>query len=100
MLGFACAMRSMHFKCMAFTTLTVRLDTAKKLKAAKGPGESYSDTLERLLENQPAKNVKEWLESVAPLEGRGFLSTEARRRLKSDQRQPRRSKRSRRRAAP
>ena len=78
----------MHFKCMAFTTLTVRLATA------------YSDTLERLLENQPAKNVKEWLESVAPLEGRGFLSGEARRRLKADQRQPRRSHRRKRRAAP
>jgi hypothetical protein len=85
---------------MAFTTLTVRLDTAKRLKAAKAPGESYSDTLERLLENQPAKNVKEWLESVAPLEGRGFLSGEARRRLKIDQRQPRRSHPRKRRAAP
>ncbi|HET6281948.1 MAG TPA: antitoxin VapB family protein [Polyangia bacterium] len=47
----------------AFTTLSIRLDVARKLKAAKADGESYSDTLERLLENQPAKTVGEWLAS-------------------------------------
>ena len=81
---------------MAFTTLSIRLDVARKLKAVKAVGESYSDTLERLLENQPAKTVGEWLESLAPLEGRGVLSPESRVALKSDQRTPRRSPRGRR----
>ena len=81
---------------MAFTTLTVRHDVALKLKAAKAAGESYSDTLERLLENQPAKTVDEWLASLAPLEGRGILSEEARRALKRAQRTPRASSRKRR----
>jgi Putative antitoxin len=84
---------------MAFTTLSIRLDVARKLKAAKGPGESYSDILERLLENQPAKTVGEWLASLEPLVGRGVLSTEARGRLKRDQRVPRLSPRKRRAAA-
>jgi len=84
---------------MAFTTLTVRDDVVRKLKAIKGPGESYSDILERLLENQPAKAVDEWLRSLGPLEGRGIFTEEARRQLRADQRQPRPLPR-RRRAAP
>ena len=54
---------------MSFTTLSIRLDVAKKLKAVKAAGESYSDTLERLIESQPAKSVGEWLESLKPFEG-------------------------------
>jgi predicted CopG family antitoxin len=81
---------------MAFTTLTVRHDVARKLKAAKAAGESYSDMLERLLENQPAKTVAEWLASLAPLEGRGIFSAKERERLKRDQDRPRRSPRKRR----
>ena len=84
---------------MAFTTFSIRLDVAKKLKAAKAAGESYSDTLERLLENQPAKSVGDWLASLEPLVGRGVLSPEARVRLKRDQRAPRPSPRKRRVAA-
>ena len=84
---------------MAFTTLTVRANIARRLKAAKAPGESYSDILERLLDDQPAKTVGEWLDSLAPLEGRGVFSPEARERLKLNQRFPRRSPRKRR-AAP
>jgi predicted CopG family antitoxin len=84
---------------MGFTTLSIRLDVAKKLKAAKIAGESYSDTLERLLENQPAKSVGEWLESLKPLEGRGVFSSRERERLRKDQRHPRASPR-RRRVAP
>jgi len=84
---------------MAFTTLSIRLDVARKLKAAKAPGESYSDTLERLLENQPAKNVGEWLDSLSPLEGRGVFSPDQRAKLKQDQRKPRPSPRRRRAAA-
>jgi hypothetical protein len=84
---------------MAFTTLSIRLDVARKLKAAKAAGESYSDTLERLLENQPAKTVGEWLASLEPLVGRGVLSPEDRGRLKQDQAAPRRSPRKRRAAS-
>jgi predicted CopG family antitoxin len=84
---------------MAFTTLSVRVDVVRKLKAAKAAGESYSDTLERLLEHQPAKNVGEWLASLAPVEGRGLFSEEERQRLRRDQREPRPSARKRR-AAP
>lgn len=71
----------------------------RKLKAVKGVGESYSDTLERLLENQPARSVDEWLRSLDPFEGRGLFSAASRRQLKNDQQQPRRSTRKRR-AAP
>jgi predicted CopG family antitoxin len=78
---------------MAFTTVSIRLEVARKLKAAKASGESYSDTLERLLENQPAKSVGEWLASLQPIVGTGILSEEVRARLKRDQRSPRRSRR-------
>ncbi|MGQ0506081.1 MAG: antitoxin VapB family protein [Myxococcaceae bacterium] len=81
---------------MAFTTLSIRVEVAKKLQAIKAKGESFSDLLERLLENQPAKSVGEWLESLAPLEGRGIFPPEARKRLREDQRAPRRSPRKRR----
>ena len=56
---------------------------------AKSKGESYSDVLNRLLENQPAKCVEEWVQSLAPLEGRGVFTPEERERLKADQRKPR-----------
>jgi predicted CopG family antitoxin len=81
---------------MAFTTLSIRVEVARKLKAAKAAGESYSDTLERLLENQPAKTAGEWLASLEPLEGRALLTAEARNRLRLNQRTPRRSTRGRR----
>jgi len=84
---------------MSFTTLSIRLDVAKKLKAAKAAGESYSDTLERLLENLPAKSVGEWLTSLTPLEGRGILSAGDRERLRRDQHAPRGSPRRRRASA-
>ena len=84
---------------MAFTTISIRDDVARRLKEAKTTGESYSDVLVRLLDNQPARTVGEWLESLEPLEGRGVFSAEERRRLKHDQQNPRRSPRKRR-AAP
>jgi hypothetical protein len=84
---------------MSFTTLSIRHDVAKKLKAAKLEGESYSDTLERLLENQPAMTVGEWLESLKPLEGHGVFTPEARERLRANQRSPRASRRKRNAAA-
>lgn len=84
---------------MAFTTISLRPEVARKLKAAKEKGETYSDLFERLLENQPAKTVGEWLESLAPLEGVGVFTADERKRLRSDQKHPRRSSRKRRRAA-
>lgn len=74
---------------MAYTTLTVRQEVARKLRANRGAGESYSDVLNRLLDNQPAKTVGEWLESLAPLEGRSLFTPEERVRLKRDQHHPR-----------
>lgn len=74
---------------MPYTTLTVRQDVARKLRAAKSKGESYSDVLNRLLDNQPAKCVEEWVQSLAPLEGRGVFKPEDRERLKADQRKTR-----------
>jgi hypothetical protein len=79
----------MHYQCMPYTTMTLRQDVAKRLRTAKSKGESYSDLLDRLLENQPAKCVEEWLQSLAPLEGRGVFTPEERERLRADQRKPR-----------
>ena len=62
---------------------------AKRLRATRGVGESYSDVLTRLLDNQPARTVDEWLKSLAPLEGRSLFTPEERARLKRDQRNPR-----------
>lgn len=84
---------------MSFTTLSVRVEVAKKLKAARLSGESLGDTLERLLENQPAKTVGEWLKSLEPIEGRGLMTPEQRANLRADQKSPRRSSRSRRAAS-
>jgi hypothetical protein len=77
---------------MAYTTLTVREEVARKLRANRGVGESYSDVLNRLLDNQPAKTVGEWLESLAPLEGRSLFTPAERARLKRDQQYPRDSR--------
>lgn len=74
---------------MSYTTLTVRQTVAKRLRASRGIGESYSDVLTRLLDNQPAKTVDEWLKSLAPLEGRSLFTPEERAQLKRDQRNPR-----------
>jgi predicted CopG family antitoxin len=82
----------MHFQCMAYTTVTLRQDIAKRLKGSRAAGESYSDVLNRLLDNQPAKTVEEWLESVVPLEGRKLFTEEGRKRLMVDQENPRRSR--------
>ena len=78
---------------MAFTTVSIRWEVARRLKAAKAPGESYSDTLERLLDNQPAKTAGEWLTSLEPLVGHTLFSPESRERLREDQRRPRASPR-------
>jgi predicted CopG family antitoxin len=83
---------AMHFKCMPYTTLTVRQEVVERLRAGKLAGESYSDILTRLLDNQPAKTVGEWLDSLTPLEGRGIFSPEERAQIKQDQRKTRDSR--------
>ena len=85
---------------MPYTTVTLRHDVARKLRAAKNPGESYGDLLGRLIDNQPAKCVEEWLKSLAPLEGRGAFMAEDRERLRADQASPRGSSSRRKRHAP
>ncbi len=82
----------MHFKCMPYTTVTLRQDVAKRLRKSRGVGESYSDLLERLLDAQPAKTVQEWMESLAPLEGRALFTEAGRHRLAADQCRPRDSR--------
>lgn len=77
---------------MPYTTVTLRQDVAKRFGRSCGPGESCSDVLTRLLDNQPAKTVEEWMESLAPLEGRNLFTEEARERLKADQLNPRPSR--------
>ena len=79
----------MHYERMPYTAVTLRHDVARRLGAAKPAGESYSERLDRLLENQPATCVEEWVQPLAPLEGRGVFTPEERERLKADQRRPR-----------
>jgi len=55
------------------------------------PGESCSDLLDRLLNEQRGVTGPEWLELLAPLEGRGIYTPLEREWLKADQRTPRRS---------
>lgn len=88
-----------YYSCMSFTTLSIRVEVAKKLRAAKSPGESFSDTLQRLLDNQPARSVGEWLQSLEPLKGHSLFTSFERERLRQDQRTPR-SSGARRRVAP
>ena len=66
----------MHFQGMPCTTLTVRQTVARRLRASRGIGESYSDVLTRLLDNQPARTVDDWLKSLAPLEDRSLFTPE------------------------
>jgi hypothetical protein len=76
---------------MPYTTLTVRHDVARRLRATRSKGESYSDVLNRLLDNQPARTVQEWMDSLAPLQGHALFTSEERARLIKDQRNPRNS---------
>jgi hypothetical protein len=76
---------------MAYTTVTLRQDVAKRLRNSRASGESYSDVLNRLLDNQPASSVGEWMESLAPLEGHSLFTKAGRERLNEDQRKTRNS---------
>ena len=82
----------MHFQLMPYTTVTLRQDVAKRLRSNRGSDESYSDVLTRLLDNQPAKTVGEWMESLATLEGHNLFTEEGREKLRNDQRHPRKSR--------
>jgi len=82
----------MHYQCMPYTTVTLRQDVARRLRNSRGLGESYSDVLTRLVDNQPAKTFGELMESLAPLEGRSLFTKEGRERLRRDQRNPRDSR--------
>lgn len=82
----------MHFQCMSYTTLTVRHEVAKRLKGVRSAGESYSDVITRLMDNQPAKCAEEWLASLAPMEGRSLFTPEEREQLVKDQRTTRDSR--------
>lgn len=84
---------------MPYTTLTVRQDVARRLRKNRVRGESYSDAITRLLDNQPAASVGEWLATLGALEGRDLFTPEARERLKRDQRGPRDSRARRRHAS-
>lgn len=74
---------------MPYTTVSLRQDVASRLRKTRARGESYSDVITRLLDNQPASSVGEWLASLKPLEGHPLFTPEARERLKRDQRNPR-----------
>lgn len=76
---------------MPYTTVTVRQEVARRLRNNRQSGESYSDVITRLLDNQPAKTVGDWLNSLDPLEGRSLFSPEERTRLTRDQQSPRAS---------
>jgi hypothetical protein len=84
---------------MILEKIRVRRDVADKLRALKTPGESISCLLDRLLDDDSARTVGEWLNSLAPLEGRGIFSPAERERLKRDQRNPKRPRARRRRIA-
>jgi hypothetical protein len=66
---------------MTHTAVKLRHDVARRLEMSCGPGESCSDVVTRLLDDQPAKTVEEWRESLAPLEGRSLFTEESRERL-------------------
>jgi hypothetical protein len=76
---------------MSYTTVRLGHDVAKRLRDSRTDGESYSDVLNRLLDNEPAKTVREWMESLAPIDGHGLFTKEGRERLKRDQLEPRSS---------
>jgi hypothetical protein len=72
--------------------VTLRHYVAKRLRNSRVSGESYSDVLNRLLDNQPSKSVGEWMDSIAPLEGNRLFTMAGREGLKYDQRNPRKSR--------
>ena|ERR1700722_16609939 len=76
---------------MPHATLKVRQDVFERLRHCRVSGESFSDVVNRLLNNQPATTVGEWINSLAPLEGRALFNRRDRERLTKDQRNPRTS---------
>jgi hypothetical protein len=64
--------------------LRIRREVSDRLHAARLPGESVSDFVERLLEDQYGKTVGEFRASLAPLDGRGVFTAAERERLRRD----------------
>ncbi len=60
---------------MPYVTITLRRDVANRLGTRRTlPEKDYSDAVDRLLDNQPAKSVREWMESLTALEGRSLFT--------------------------
>jgi hypothetical protein len=79
----------MHYLTMAFTTITLRRDVAKRLRTYKTKGESYSDLVNRLLDEQPYATGGEWLDYLEQFQGRGIFSEEGRKELERLQQEKR-----------
>lgn len=54
----------MHDKCMATKTISLELDAYERLKAAKGPGDSFSDVVRRAIFPKPALTARELLSQL------------------------------------
>jgi hypothetical protein len=63
----------------------------KRLQDSRVAGESFSEVVNRLLDNQSAKTVGEWLNSLVALGGKRLFSRKGRERLEKDQHNPRSS---------
>jgi predicted CopG family antitoxin len=76
---------------MLHARITVASALATRLQLVRADGESYSDVIARLLDEQPAKTVDEWMESLAPLDGQALFTPAERAHLMHDQGNPRHS---------
>jgi predicted CopG family antitoxin len=54
----------MHDKCMATKTISLELDAYERLRAAKGPGDSFSDVVRRAIFPKPALTARELLSQL------------------------------------
>lgn len=64
----------MHGSCMATKTISLELDAYERLKAAKGPGDSFSDVVRRATFPKKALTGKDLL---AQLQRRGPMFSES-----------------------
>jgi len=77
---------------MSCARITVTSDVAGRLQLVRTAGESFSDVISRLLDEQPAKTVGKWMEFLAPLDGQTLFTPDERAHLMRDQRNPRYSR--------
>jgi predicted CopG family antitoxin len=63
----------MHDSCMATKTISLELDAYERLKAAKGPGESFSDVVRRATFRKRPLTAQDLL---SQLEKRGAIFSE------------------------